>query len=62
MKMGPQTRIAQNHFSSKATRKVLVGWVKYTLHHRQRKLLCAMADNHFKNTALPKLVFYVYTN
>ena len=54
--MGPQTRIAQHHFTVVVTRKVMAAWVQYTLLRRKKRCLSKLADEQFKTYALPRWV------
>ena len=54
--LGTLTRKARCHVASKLTRKVLEAWVKYVLQRRHKNRLKQVADQHFRESALPKYV------
>jgi hypothetical protein len=54
IKMLPFTRRARQHFRLCALRQFFPMWKRFVLLRRRRKAQIALADQHFKSTALPK--------
>ncbi|CAI7993352.1 Protein SFI1 homolog [Geodia barretti] len=54
IKMLPFTRRARQHFRLCSLRQFFPTWKRFVLLRRRRKTQIALADQHFKSTALPK--------